>query len=81
LAARVTGWVDDPRVPERQVGWVTLAATPSNRPDRRVAGRCRNKNGPWGVGVLIATLAPQEVLALTQQPVDRVNDSTAVVLP
>jgi hypothetical protein len=32
------------------------------------------------VGVLIATLAPQEVMALTQQPVDRVNDSTAVVL-
>ncbi len=80
LAASVTVWVDDPRVPERQVGWVTLAATPYNRPVRRVAVRCRKKNGQWGVGVLIATLAPQEVMALTQQPVDRVNDSTAVLL-
>ena len=80
LAASVTVWVDDPRVPERQVGWVTLAATPYNRPVRRVAVRCRKKNGQWGVGVLISTLAPQEVMALTQQPVDRVNDSTAVLL-
>jgi hypothetical protein len=27
LAARVTAWVDDPRLPERQVGWVTVAPT------------------------------------------------------
>jgi hypothetical protein len=80
LAASVTVWVDDPRVPERQVGWVTIAATPYNRPVRRVAVRCRKKNGPWGVGVLISTLAPQEGMALTQQPVDRVNDSTAGLL-
>jgi hypothetical protein len=23
----VTAWVDDPRLPERQVGWVTVAPT------------------------------------------------------
>ncbi len=27
LAARVTAWVEDPRIPERQVGWVTVAPT------------------------------------------------------
>jgi len=45
-----------------------------------MAVRCRKKNGPWGGGVLISTLSPHEVMALTQQPVDRVNDPTAVVL-
>jgi hypothetical protein len=80
VAASVAVWVDAPRIPERQVGWVTRAATPYSRPVRRVAVRCRQKNGQWGVGVLIATLAPHEVMALTQQPVDRVNDSTAVLL-
>jgi hypothetical protein len=80
LAASVTTWVEDPRIPERQVGWVPVAATPYSRPVRRIAVRCRKKTGQWGVGVLISTLTPQEVIALTQQPVDRVNDPTAVLL-
>jgi hypothetical protein len=80
LAACVTAWVDDPRIPERQVGWVPLTTTPYARPVRRIAVRCRKKNGPWGVGVLISTLSPPEVMALTQQPVDRVQDPTAVLL-
>ena len=80
LAASVTQWVDDPRLPERQVGWVTLAPTPYNRPVRRIAVRCRKKNGHWGVGVLISTLVPHEVMALTQQPVDRVKEPSAVLL-
>lgn len=80
LAASVTTWVDDPRIAERQVGWVAVAATPYRRPVRRIAVRCRKKNGQGGVGVLISTLAPHEVVALTQQPVDRVKDATAVLL-
>ncbi len=80
LAASVTTWVDDPRVPERQVGWVTVPPTAYSRPVRRMAVRCRKKNGQWGGGVLISTLSPHEVMALTQQPVDRVNDPTAVLL-
>jgi hypothetical protein len=46
----------------------------------RVAVRCRKKNGQWGVGVLIATLAPAEVIALARQPVDRLHDPSAVLL-
>jgi hypothetical protein len=80
LAAGVTTWVNDPRIPERQVGWVPLAVTPYSRPVQRIAVRCRKKNGQWGVGVLISTLSPPEVMALIQQPLDRLKDPTAVLL-
>jgi len=79
-AARVTQWVDDPRLPERQGGWVTVPPTCSRRPVRRVAVRCRKKNGQWGVGVLISTLPPEEVIALRCQPVDSTTDPSAVLL-
>jgi hypothetical protein len=80
LAASVTTWVDDPRTPGRQVGWVTAPATPYVRPVRRIAVRCRTKNGAWGVGVIISALDPRDVILLTQQPLDRVNDPDAVLL-
>jgi len=54
LAATVAEWVDDPRVPGRQVGWVPGAAPEYVRPVQRIAVRCRKKNGQWGIGVLIA---------------------------
>ena len=42
--------------------------------------RCRKKNGQWGVGVLISTLTPEEVIALSGQPVDSQPDPSAVLL-
>ncbi len=66
LAQSVPYWVDDPQVPGRQVGWVREPADEYVRPVRRLAVRCRKANGQWGVGVLISTLSPAEVLALTQ---------------
>ena len=48
-------WIDDPRVPGRQVGWVPGPAPEYVRPVARVAVRCRKKNGHWGIGVLIAS--------------------------
>jgi len=66
LAASVQEWVDDPQREGRQVGWVSLPATEYARPVRRLALRCRKANGQWGIGVLISTLSPGEVLALTQ---------------
>ena len=80
LAASVTHWVDDPRIAGRQVGWVVEPATAYVRPVQRIAVQCRKKNGQWGGGVLISTLSPHEVIALTQQPVHRVNDPHAVLL-
>ena len=55
LAATVVEWVDDPRVPGRQVGWVPGPASAYVRPVVRVAVRCPKKNGQWGIGVLIAS--------------------------
>lgn len=80
LAASVTAWVDDPRTAGRQAGWVTTPATHYVRPVRRIAVRCQKKNGDWGVGVILSTLAPREVLLLTKQPIDRLNDPAAVLL-
>ena len=47
-------------------GWVSLPVTEYARRVRRLAVRCRKANGQWGIGVLIWTLSPEEVLALTQ---------------
>lgn len=47
---------------------------------RRVAVRCRQNTGQWGVGVLSSTLEPHAVIELSRQPVDRLNDPVAVLL-
>ncbi len=80
LVAGVTDWVDDPRVPGRQVGWISAPTTLYVRPVRRIAVRTRKKNGQWGRGVLLSTLEPADVLTLTQQPPARLSDPTAVLL-
>jgi hypothetical protein len=80
LAATVTAWLDDPRVPGRQVGWVEQEASAYVRPVRRIAVRCRKQNGQWGMAVLISALQPAEVLALTTQPPSAQEDPTAVLL-
>jgi hypothetical protein len=54
LAATVIAWVDDPRVPGRQIGWVPGAAAEYVRPVQRIAVRCPKKNGQWGIGGLSA---------------------------
>src|SRR5215212_4015881 len=80
LALSVTNWVDDPRIDGRQVGWVTEPADVYVRSVRRIAVRCRKKNGTWGVGVIISTLAPVDVLTLTNQPPLKITDEATVLL-
>ena len=80
LALSVTNWMDDPRIEGRQVGWVRVASCAYVREVRRIAVRCRKKNGAWGVGVLISTLSPLEVLVLTGQSPTKVRDDAAVLL-
>ncbi len=80
LAASVAEWLDDPRNPGRQVGWVTEPTRAYVRPVRRIAVRCLTKTGDWAVGVIISALAPQDVILLTHQPIDRVSDPRAVLL-
>jgi hypothetical protein len=80
LAQSVRDWVDDPHIAGRQVGWVREDASAYVRAVRRIAVRCRKKNGQWGVGVIIATLTPAEVLGLTNQPPEKVTEDAAVLL-
>jgi hypothetical protein len=80
LAATVTVWITDPRLPERQVGWVAEKASEYVRPVRRIAVRCRKPNGEWGVGVLLSTLTPETVLLLRGEPPEQIDDPTAVLL-
>jgi hypothetical protein len=80
LAHSVQVWVDDPKVPGRQVGWVRLPAPEYVRPVRRIGVRCRKANGQWGIGVLISTFCPAEVLALTQPKASPDADPATVLL-
>jgi hypothetical protein len=80
LAASVKEWITDPRLPERQVGWVEAAASEYVRPVRRFAVRCRTAQDQWKVGVLLSTLTPETVLALTGQPAAASDDPRAVLL-
>jgi hypothetical protein len=80
IVASVTEWIDDPQVAERQVGWVTEGPALYVRPVRRIAVRCRKKNGQWGIGVLVSTLSDEEVIALTRQPCHLAQDPPAVLL-
>jgi len=67
LAASVTEWFADPKVPERQVGWVMVPPSAYVRPVVRLAVRCRKANGQWGYGVLIAPTDLVPVLRLVGQ--------------
>jgi DDE family transposase len=80
LSQSVSNWVDDPRIEGRQVAWVRASTSAYVREVRRIAVRCRKKNGQWGIGVLISTLSPLEVLDLTGQSPEKVTDETAVLL-
>ncbi len=79
-AESVEEWYDDPKVPGRQVGRVTEPATEYIRPVRRAAVRSKKKNGQWGIGVLLSTLTPEQVVPLARLPIDRLQDPVAVLL-
>jgi hypothetical protein len=63
LAASVAQWYADPKVEGREVGVVTAPAPEYVRPVRRVAVRCRSRNGPWKYAALISTVTPGTVRA------------------
>jgi hypothetical protein len=64
LAKSVVRWVEDPRSPKRQVGWVLERCSEYARPVLRLAVRCLSKHNRWRVAVLITTIWPQEAEAL-----------------
>jgi hypothetical protein len=65
LAASVEEWIPDPDDPSRQMGWVTVKADLYCRPVQRIAVHCRKNNRHWSYGVILSTLAAEEVLFLT----------------
>jgi hypothetical protein len=80
LAESVEHWIPDPDDPDRQFGWVTASAEIYVRPVKRIAVRCRRKNGQWGVAVLLSTLASRDVLWLTGHSTQDMEDDPAVLL-
>lgn len=79
LALSVPQWHSDPRIDGRQAGWVMASAEAYEWPIRRLAVRCRKKNGQWGYGILLSSLEPEEVLALTAAAAEHVFDEAAVL--
>jgi hypothetical protein len=80
LAESVYQWITDPADEDRQIGWVTLETDLYCRPVQRIAARCCKQNGQWGYGVILSTLAPQDVLRLTGGYEQAVDDPRAVLL-
>ncbi|RPI78446.1 MAG: transposase [Chloroflexi bacterium] len=80
LAESVTDWMTDPCDSGRQMGWVMVETELYCRPVKRIAVRCHKKNGHWGYGLIISTLAPKDVLRLTGGYEQEVEDPQAVLL-
>lgn len=80
LAASVREWYEDPKLPGRQIGWVTTPTTEYVRPVRRVAVRCQTAKGEWKAAVLISTVSPATVLARAGAPGAHVEDARALAL-
>ncbi len=67
LAQSVTHWYPDPKVPDRQMGWVE---TPHayDRPTRQLAMRWSKANGQWHYRVLVFNLTDEMLFELARQP-------------
>ncbi len=66
LAASVSTWHADPKVTDREVGWIEKPHV-YVKPTRQIAIRKRKKNGDWSYHVLVFTLADEMVFELTGQ--------------
>lgn len=85
LAESVVTWFDDPRQAGRHVGAVTTPAPEyevgaGERAVTRVAVRCRQASGDWGVGVVISTLPVAAALLLAGQAPALAADPAAAAL-
>ena len=80
FAPYVREWVDDPRLPHRQLGWVAVKGIGYVREVRRLVMRWRKKNGQVCYSLLLSTLAPAQVLQLLGQPRESAKDPRAVLI-
>ena len=75
LAMSVSAWHVDPKVADREVGWVEKPQA-YVRPTRQLAMRKRKKNGDWSYHVLVFTLTNEMLAELTGRPVTDELSST-----
>ena len=68
LAKYVRGWVNDPRHPDRQLGWIAVDSVGYVKEVRRLIMKWRKKNGQVCYHTLLSTLGAEEVLALLGWP-------------
>jgi hypothetical protein len=79
LARSVLVWHPDPKVPGREVGWVTEPHEYA-RPTRQLVIRKPKKNGDWQYRALVFNLTDLTLLWLARQPVCPNPTSTEVLL-
>jgi len=80
LARYVRVWVDDPRHPDRQLGWVEAGSPGYVRELRRLVMKWRKKNGQVCHHLLLSTLEPAEVMGLLGLPAELTTDPQAVAV-
>jgi Transposase DDE domain group 1 len=79
LAASVTVWYPDPKIVDREAGWVERPHA-YVKPTRQLAVRTRKADGTWSTHVLVFTLTDAMVFQLGGQPVPPTARSHEVVV-
>jgi hypothetical protein len=80
LSKYVRQWVDDPRHPDRQLGWVEAGSPGYVREVHRLVMRWRKRNGQVCHHLLLSTLEPADVMQLMEQPVELISNPEAVAV-
>jgi len=80
LAKYVRKWTDDPRHPDRQLGWVEAGSPGYVREVRRLVIRWRKKNGQVCHHMLLSTLEPVDVMQFMGQSSELTTDAQAVAV-
>lgn len=80
FAQYVREWVDDPRHPHRQLGWVAVKNVGYVREVRRLVMKWRKRNGQICYSILLSTLEPNEVIQLLGESDKLKHNSQAVLI-
>jgi hypothetical protein len=80
FAKYVREWVDDPRHPHRQFGWVAVKNVGYVREVRRLVMKWRKRNGQICYSILVSTLEPDEMRQLLGESGKLKSDSEAILI-
>ncbi len=80
FAPYVREWVEDPRHPERQLGWVAVKGVGYVREVQRLMMKRQLKNGQVKYNMLLTTLSPEQVMQLLGRPVEPATDAPKVAV-